>query len=297
MSGTKYKRALAAAVLLLAVIVFFAAPTHSAKADMFPKPTLTISFENMGDEKCYCTLLSETESTGPWSAYDPSPDDPDYIPHWVEDDPEEYAVWRAFLGYSDGDGFYYLQYHLRCDETKSFEWNYYAPHTFKILLYFPETQTFSVGGIMETYAFNSYFTATLSNNGIGSIARPAPVISSRRSYDYGSEIGKLVARVMITVGLELLVALMFRLKKGREIVAVLAVNVIILLPLVYLIAEAAVFGLEAFTYRMIFDHPKFAATPAERVSTATIVLYAFVANAVSLAFGLCVTIFAPNIAY
>ena len=37
----------------------------TAKADIGPKPCVFITFENMGDETCYGTLLSASAGTGP----------------------------------------------------------------------------------------------------------------------------------------------------------------------------------------------------------------------------------------
>ena len=57
------------AVLLYLVLVAVAFPI-TANADMGPKPSVRIRFENMGDALCYGTLLSERESTGPASVWD-----------------------------------------------------------------------------------------------------------------------------------------------------------------------------------------------------------------------------------
>lgn len=50
-----------------AVFVVIVLPI-TANADMGPKASVRIQFENMGDELCYGTLLSEKESIGPASA-------------------------------------------------------------------------------------------------------------------------------------------------------------------------------------------------------------------------------------
>lgn len=44
-----------------------------------------------------------------------------------------------------------------CTETSEFKWTYYPPQRFKILVYFPETDSFAVSGIYERYAFDSYY--------------------------------------------------------------------------------------------------------------------------------------------
>ena len=47
----------------------------TANADMGPKPSVRITFKNLGDELCYGTLLSSKESTGPASAWNGKEED------------------------------------------------------------------------------------------------------------------------------------------------------------------------------------------------------------------------------
>ena len=54
-------------VCMLSAIIVFPRQVH---ADMGPKPSVHIQFENMDDELCYGTLLCENESTGPASIFD-----------------------------------------------------------------------------------------------------------------------------------------------------------------------------------------------------------------------------------
>ena len=65
----KRKQSQILAILLCLVLVVATFPI-TANADMGPKASVRIWFENMGDEVCYGTLLSERESTGPASVWD-----------------------------------------------------------------------------------------------------------------------------------------------------------------------------------------------------------------------------------
>ena len=47
----------------------------TASADTGPKASVRITFENMGDELCYGTLLSEKPSTGPSSVWNGKEED------------------------------------------------------------------------------------------------------------------------------------------------------------------------------------------------------------------------------
>ena len=113
---------------------FLRTETMKASADTGPKPSVSVTFENMGDELCYGTLLSKTPSTGPARAWDGTEDGKFY-------EGADEAVWRAFVEFKDEDGFYFLQWFWRTDEKKTLNWTYYPPQTFKILLYYPDRAT------------------------------------------------------------------------------------------------------------------------------------------------------------
>ena len=93
-------------------MVFMLFPA-TARADMGPKPSVHITFENMGDEVCYGTLLSRTESTGPASAWDGNPE------HIYPG--QDMEIWQAFVDYEDVDGYYFLQRSWLCSESKQLD--------------------------------------------------------------------------------------------------------------------------------------------------------------------------------
>ena len=108
MAGIKKK---ALTWVLLALLLTALLPV-TAYADMGPKPSVQVTFENMDDRLCYGTLLSERESTGPAYVWDGNEE---HISLWGDQDRN---VWQAFVDYQDPDGFYFLQWFWRCDETK-----------------------------------------------------------------------------------------------------------------------------------------------------------------------------------
>ena len=137
------RRVIITAVLALILIPLFAT---TAWADSGPKPSVVIDFQGLEDETYFVTLLSQAESTGPWSKRD------DY------DGPDD--MWLKFNNYQDEDGFYFLGEYKDCSDSDEFKWVYYPPSTFKILIYFPEYERFVVSAdIYERYAFDSYYTA------------------------------------------------------------------------------------------------------------------------------------------
>ena len=270
---------------------FLRTETMKASADTGPKPSVRVTFENMGDELCYGTLLSKTPSTGPAEAWDGT-EDGKYFFNGADE-----TVWRAFVEYKDPDGFYFLQWFWRADEKKTLNWRYYPPQTFKILLYYPDRATksgaadnsagastrdsettaasgaFCVSDVLERYAFHSYYFVDMRNvqsETIGTIAK----ISVTQSYDYSAEILGFFVRFIITLGVETLLALAFGLRTKRAFLTVLAANGVTQIALnlllnvrlhfnnlygvipLYFFAELFIFAAEAALYCFILGKRK-----------------------------------------
>ena len=90
------------AVVCCLTILFALAPTatFNANADTGPKWFVDITFKNLPDGECYATLLSKTESTGPYRA--------DYS-HYESDDSSypqsDKDIDKKFSSYEDKDFF------------------------------------------------------------------------------------------------------------------------------------------------------------------------------------------------
>ena len=293
-------------VMLLCAVFIITNLSLTASADTGPKASVRILFENMGDELCYGTLLSKYESTGPNSVWD---GDEDHIYNYNLD----LEIWRAFVEYKDTDGYYFLQTGWKVSNTKEIAWTYYPPPSFKILLYYPETETFAVSGIYEKYAFDTYYTVDMNCVNIGSVEYNEDLstnerIDAYRSYNYMQEILSLVARIVITIAIEMAVALLFGFRKKKQLLVLASVNVItqIILNLLlnvinynsgpldfvlyYILFEIFVFATEAVLYctilKKVSENPK---------KNWYYVLYALVANAVSFGAGFIVAQMLPGI--
>lgn len=238
---------------------------------MGPKSSVIVTVENLNGRICYGTLLSAHERIGPNTAY--SPDYPDYVPSQCDPESEyydeaEHAIWKAFVEYADPDGYYYLQRHWKCHETGKISWTYHPPSKFKILLYFPETQTFASSGVCDSYAFHSYFSVNLTDTDF--TVSQTELTNVRKSYDYTWEIISLIARIIATVLIEFGVAWLFKLRTKKKILSVIIINVVTqtalnvalnvlsfflnLWALIwYIPLELAVFIIEAVTYIIIFN--------------------------------------------
>lgn len=195
--------------LILLTTVFLSVFSFHAFADTGPKPSVVVDFEGMEGEIYYVTLLAKETSTGPYSLAEEGYMHP--IPEGQE------TAWQAFLNYRDADGFHFLQYMEACSGKGRFFWSYYPPEEFKILIYFPEYDSFSVSEeVFTQYAFDSYFKATVSGD----------TIIAERTYDVAWEVFAFVIRLVFTLGIELIFAWAFGFRSKKLFLTVLAANIV-----------------------------------------------------------------------
>jgi len=266
-----------------------------AYGDMGPKPSVVIDFIGLEGRTYYVTLLSNVKTTGPYSAVK---DESIYGYRYKKGD-RDYDIFLKFVDYKDKDGFYFLQFFQDCTQTHRFSWTYYPPNEFKILIYFPDTDSFIVSDrSFERYAFDSYFTAKVSGS----------KITVKKSYDYTSEIISLVVRIVLTIGIESGIALLFGFRGKKLIYFIVLVNIITQILLnfglniinflygnlafiaFYILAEIMVFILEAILYTWYMKKHSI-----KSVSSWKSVLYAFVGNGTSFILGMYLAFWLPAI--
>lgn len=240
--------------------------TLPVSADMGPKPSVTLNFTGI-DTPCYATLLSEEATTGPYSVCAPSKENAMYQPT----DPD-YEIYQAFVSYRDADGYYFLQYMGACSDETPFVWGYYPPQTFKILLYFPQTDRFAVSSLIyERDAFHSHYTVKVENESIQQVVSEQAV-TTQRIYRTIKEIGTLVVRMALTIAIEIGIAFVFGYRKKQQILLIVGVNIVTQLLLnallllvnhtaggawamvLYLPVECLIFLIEAAVYVFAIDH-------------------------------------------
>ena len=251
-------------------------------------------------------------STGPSSAYDGDPAHAEHrgIYEWHTLDE---ATWRAFVDYTDPDGYYFLQEGWQVSDTEELAWTYYPPNRFKVLLYFPDSGEFLSSGILETYAFHSYFDAAVSADHITTAKdqeasdAASAAVKVERNYDHTVEVISLLVRIVITLAVELGLALLFGLRKKQQFLTVTAVNVTtqVLLNVAlffvnyrsgytvfvfyYVLLELVVFALEAALFCRWLRRGE------EKPTTARVVLYALCANIASFVTGLVLANVIPDL--
>lgn len=300
--------------VLLCTAFWIALFSVTASADMGPKPSVRIIFKNMGDTLCYGTLLSKTDSTGPASAWDGTEEHARYNNSEYEPDaPLDYETWKAFVEYKDADGYYFLQESWAVSETKKIEWTYFPPDSFKILLYYPETGVFVVSGIYEKYAFDTYYTVDMDGVTIGLVDYDEEQstderLHAYRSFNYIHEAFFLVVRIVITILIEMAVALLFGFRRKNQLLLLIVVNTVtqiilnVLLNCIhfqygpldfmayYICLELVVFAVEAVVYCTCLK--KISNPVSENLFY---VIYALVANGISFTAGLVAAQWTPGL--
>ena len=232
--------------LILFTLILLIIPI-SASADTGPKASVNITFENTDSagEEFYVTLLAKEEGRGPWyMAENATPS----FEYGIDED-----IFNKFKAFAEADDFYLWPYIEECRDT--FVFGYYPPATFKILVYSPETDKFAVSNIYERYAFHSYYTVSLEKFSEISVSThdeltEEKMLTATESYDHTNEIKGLIARLIITIAIEVLLAYAFGYRTAPSVLIILAANALtqILLNL-YLNYDIYLHG-NSFTYRL-----------------------------------------------
>lgn len=218
------------------VLILMAALGIYAFADFGPKPSVVVEFENAGDQEYYVTLLAKEDKLG-------SP----YSRVTAEDQPETdgIAIWNRLVAYEDPDGMVFAGNVQKLTGDGAYVWGYYPPSEFRVLIYFPDTDSFVESSeILEQYAFDSYYQMDfndLPENWNDAVA----AIPVTRKYNLLWQITAFLLRLAVTVAVECLLAVLFGFKGKRQMLLVLAVNCATQLAMNLLILDESV-GLFVF---------------------------------------------------
>lgn len=284
--------------IVLIVALLIPALSVTASADTGPKPSVVVNFKELEQESYYVTLLSDKDSTGPWSKRS------EYRESLGSEE-----VWEKFNDYPDTDGLYFLGYFKDCSDTDTFKWTYYPPSTFKILIYFPDYERFIVSAdTYERYAFDSYYTVDATNLDIQSVTASGEEMSVERTYDFTWEIISLLCRILVTIAVELGVAWLFVFRTKKQMMVIGLTNVAtqtilnVLLNIInynqgqlafifnYICMELVVFVIEGAIYAELLC--RYEARPERKIHPW---LYAFTANILSFAVGMLIARWIPGI--
>lgn len=210
-------------VILCAMIfsLYFPMVVH---ADVGPKEEIKIVFHNM-QEECYVTLLfPDAYSTsvpwiGAWTG------DPDSKVDSYHGNGFTSEIWQIFADYKDADGFYFMQTADLLDESGEYRWIRDTPSEFKILLYFPKLDKFVVSEVCHTYAFYSAYSVEMNGIDIKAVDSHSPAFSAVRSRHLIVLIGGLIVRIILTILIEVGIALLMGIKRRKELGFIILVNI------------------------------------------------------------------------
>lgn len=219
------------------VLILMAALGIYAFADFGPKPSVVVEFENAGDQEYYVTLVAKEDKLGsPFSRIT------------AEDQPEtdDVAVWNRLVAYEDPDGMVFAGNVQKLTGDGAYVWGYYPPSEFRVLIYFPDTDSFVESSeILEQYAFDSYYQMDfndLPENWNDAVA----AIPVTRKYNLLWQITAFLLRLAVTVAVECLLAVLFGFKGKRQMLLVLAVNCATQLAMNLLMLTQGAIGIFAF---------------------------------------------------
>lgn len=198
---------------ILALLLVCLLPLWAA-ADTGPKPSITVTPEGFGEDACYLTLLSQTETTGPWSKQESFAASKDSYGNPEADE----AIWTAFNDYQDAEGFFFLGCYGEVTGGQVFCWSYYPPDTFKVLAYFPDSGTFAMGPVTDREEFSARYIVSPSETG------ETLLIEKARNQE--AENKSFVGRLVLTLALELAVAVVFAFRAKRQIITIVCMNLI-----------------------------------------------------------------------
>ena len=162
---------------------------------------------------CYGTLLSRRAVSGKLSARDPF------------NQPVPEKVKEFFLNFKDEDSYFFLNY-LQDVSGGLLDWRNYPPEEFKVLLYFPDSDTYYVTEKETRYSLTSPFLLKLEDESL----------RISRNYDYLA----LILRIIFRTAVPLLMAVLISIFIGRPVAGqwknILLINLIPLLILNIIIA-------------------------------------------------------------
>ena len=273
----------------------------TASADAGLKQILTVKVEGV-TSPCYFTILRSAEQYEYDRPYEGDEDRKDRFIFDVNDieeggktpDPSDMdTAYRRFKEYRDPDGYLFICQGAYLAEDGSFE-TYSVPYHYKVLMYCPASDTLSVSGKLA--APNLFTEASIKADHDKIVSASYSAVS--RLLDSLTGFIQPLNSMIVTIIIELLIALCFLFTKGKQIRTVILVNLvsITLLNMSLLIFNPPVYGsLFSFPYALfeiivtaaeaaayLYFLPKYSkGKPAPKWR---IITYAVVANLATYAF-------------
>ncbi len=201
---------------LLCLMLLIPGLALTVRADTGPKPSTYIKVHGGGGERVILTLLSEKAEFGPYAAVETGEGVPEDLTA------DRAAAWSAFADYADEDGFRFV------GEIWEFnvDWHYYPPEVFKVAVYYPDNNVLLVSAEAYTrYAFRSNFRLNLPRLSEDAQSGTMEMVLLRDT-DWMEDAAELLLRVVLTLAVELAMALLWRYCASGQLRCILRVNLL-----------------------------------------------------------------------
>lgn len=263
---------------IMCVFMVLMAFSISARADTGPKPHINIKINNFETETCYATLYAEKGGPSPVSFGD-----------W-NDIPED--IKKAFSEYSDSEECRFVEDVWMIDSSDNvLNCGYMPPSSFKLVVYLPETDIFLESDIYERYAFESDYEVDIQQQD-----ENGKLILKKASYDYLGKTLSVLLRLILTLLIEISIAVAFGIKGKKSLLVLIATNVITQIylnarmgifeyksgfglgfSLLYIVLEIEIIIIEAIVYSIALKR-----TNEKTITSGKAAMYSLLANSASL---------------
>lgn len=195
---------------ILIFIFVFIGSSLVISADTGPKPKTTITIYNL-DKSDYIIGYATKKKSGPHSFYEPGAD----VFYGSSDDLD--VLYEKYQ-LADGFRLYDISYSYSNVDEFTLESGYYWPSDFKLLIYDKINDRCYISEEVETYAFHSYFKCDFK-------AIDSTIFSLVKTYNYTNEIFSFIIRLIVTLVIEMLIALIFRYTRKSYLI-ILVTNLV-----------------------------------------------------------------------
>lgn len=265
--------------LLFFLFLFISLVSIPINGDSGPKPFVIIEITGIGDKAYTATLISK-EAHGPNFFYN------DYLEF---DDP--WMEFHPIMEYEDSEGYKWIGKHWQMYGDGELKWSYYPPNNFKVIIITEDNEYYTTK-VIERYAFGSYFKVDVSNAENGELNAVILIQDVEPNYNYMKEVISFLIRLILTVVIEIGLAIIFGFRKKSHLLTIFIVNVITQVFLnsmlnimtyfegqfvamgFFIIGELIVLAAETIFYAFYFKNQRL-----------KVVLYGILANVISFGLG------------
>ena len=280
-------------VLFFLTISIFISPIH---ADMGPKPSVTIQIHGVAEDEVYYGAFLAEEDEILHAMYSDN----------YTSEHEDYEIYLKFSEYTKVNNFNFHDSLWKLQGNNEFAWYYYAPSHFRILLYFPSSDTFLLSEEYTRYTFKAHYDIYLEGKEISTM--DTITLECDKYSLFAWELISFLIRMTFTILIELHVAKACELTSRKERLTIIALNILtqiylnttlaiqyinsgpFLFFVTYFLAEFKVFLIETFAYILLI--PRISLHPIRK---RTILWYTVFANFWSFLIGVIISLIIPGI--